>query len=112
MIPQIYKTTDHVRQLATSFLIICSFIMPFDAVVNASYFIVRSGGKTLITMIFDSGFIWVMECIPAFFISRFTALPVVPFYALIQAMILFKMLLGLYFVRKGIWVNNIVANQV
>ena len=26
-------------------------------------------------------------------------------------MILFKMLLGLFFVRKGIWVNNIVAEN-
>ncbi|MBQ4424856.1 MAG: MATE family efflux transporter [Lachnospiraceae bacterium] len=108
LFPQLYNTTQEVRDLAKSFLTICSFIMPADAVLNASYFIVRSGGKTLITMIFDSGFVWTAQCVPAFFISRFTELPVVPFYALIQAMIFLKMMVGLFFVHKGFWIQNIV----
>ena len=38
--------------MATEFLYIVSFMMPFFAFTHACYFTLRSGGKTLITMFF------------------------------------------------------------
>ena len=46
--------------------------MPMNAFVNASYFTLRSGGKTVITFFFDCGYVWVVSIPLAYCLSRFT----------------------------------------
>ena len=53
----IYNTSPAVRLLATRLILICALFMPFDAFANAAYFVLRSGGQTYITFLFDSGFV-------------------------------------------------------
>ena len=52
--PHIYNTEQSVRTLATQFILISAVMMPAQAFLNASYFTIRSGGKTGITF-FDGG---------------------------------------------------------
>ena len=110
LIPQLYNTTDEVRRLATSIILVFSACMPFFAYCNATYFIVRAGGKTLITMLTDSGYVWIFQLTTAYFISRFTDIPIVPFYVIIQALQIIKVALGTYFVRKGVWLTRMVGD--
>ena len=109
-IPQLYNTTDEVRHLAAAIMLIFAAIMPMLAYCNATYFIVRAGGKTLITMLTDSGYVWLFQLTAAFFISRYTDIPVIPFYVIVQSLQIIKVAMGTYFVRKGIWLTNIVGN--
>lgn len=110
-IPQIYNTTDSIRSLAKSLMLISALIMPIDAFANAAYFTLRSGGKTFITFIFDSCFIWLI-CIPAAFcLVQFTALPIIPLFAICQALNLIKCVLGYAFVKKGSWARRIVVSE-
>ena len=44
-IPLMYNTTDEVRTLASSFIITVAVSAPIQAILNASYFTLRSGGK-------------------------------------------------------------------
>ena len=67
------------------------------------YFTLRSGGKTVITFLFDSVFTWVVSVTLAFVLCRFTALPVLAVYALVQSADLIKVVVGYVFVKKGIW---------
>ena len=53
---EIYKTSDSIKELAVIFICICAVLTPFDALNNAAYFTLRSGGKTFITFLFDSVF--------------------------------------------------------
>ena len=107
--PQLYNTTDVVRRLAEELLIVTSAMMPFFAFTNACYFTLRSGGKTLITFLFDSAFVWGV-CIPlAFFLSRYTALAILPMYILVQSMELIKCITGFLLVKSRRWVNNLVS---
>ena len=108
-IPLLYNTTQEVRKLATSLMIICACCFPLEGLLNGSYFMVRAGGKTLITMLTDSGLLWGLQASAAFLISRFTNLPIVPFYALIQSAMTVKALVGLWFVKQGKWANTIVS---
>ncbi len=62
-ITQIYNTDPEVRRLAASFMRASAIYMPFQAMANCCYFAIRSGGRTLLTMVFDSIYIWVV-CIP------------------------------------------------
>lgn len=109
--PQIYKTTESVRSLASSFIIIGAIFMPFCAYTNAAYFTLRSGGKTLVTFLFDSCFVWCV-CVPlAWCLSKFTALPIVPLYCICQATEVLKCFLGGYMLKKGAWIQNITKDS-
>lgn len=108
-IPKIYNTNDEVRSIATGLMLICAACMPIDAFAHASYFTLRSGGKTLVTMLFDSCFVWVVSVPAAFLLSRFTDIPIIPLYAICQSLNLVKCIVGYFLVKSGIWVKNIVS---
>lgn len=107
-IPNAYKTSDEVRITATRLMQISAIAMPVDAFANACYFTLRSGGKSLLTMIFDSASMWLISVPAAFIISRFTGMPILPFYAIIQSLMLIKCVVGRIFVKKGIWIKTII----
>ncbi len=109
IIPQIYNTTDNVKHIASELLLVSAVMMPFNAFCNSCYFTLRSGGKTVITFIFDSFFMWTV-CVPlAFYISRFTALPILEMFIIIQATDLIKCVIGYIMVKNRKWVNNLVT---
>ncbi len=107
-IPNLYKTTDEVRIMATRLMQIMAIAMPLDAFANATYFTLRSGGKTTITMAFDSGFVWCIAVPTALILTRLTPLGILPVFAICNGINIFKCILGLVFVKKGIWIRNII----
>ena len=82
--------------------------MPFCAYTHASYFIIRSGGNALITVLFDSVFTWVIVVPLAAYMSYFTGISIILMVAIIRATEIIKCLIAFAFVRSGIWVRNIV----
>ncbi len=110
--PQLYKTEESVRSLATQFICVSALCMPLQAFLQAAYFTLRAGGRTFITFVFDSGFIWVMSIPLAFVLSRFTSVPIVPLYLACQLIEIIKCVIGFVLVKKGVWLQNIVAESV
>ena len=111
MIPQMYNTTDTVKSIATSMLFITSVMVPFNGFIHTCYFTLRCGGKTLITFFFDCVYVWTV-CVPvAFILARFTDLPIIPLYAVVQAVDIIKCVVGFVLVKKGVWINNLVENE-
>lgn len=109
-VPQIYNTTDTVKALAEKLLLVVAVIMPVHGFNNSCFFTLRSGGKTAITFVFDSVYLWVL-CIPlAFALSRYTAVPILPMYILVQLPDLIKALMGYIMVKKRMWVKNLVKD--
>ena len=109
-IPNFYNTEETVRNLATGIMCISACVMPINAFAHASYFTLRSGGKVIITFLFDSVFIWVV-CVPvAFVLTEFTSLTILPIFAIVQALELIKCILGAILLEKGVWIRNIVDN--
>lgn len=107
LFPQIYNTSDAVRMLAGQLIILTAVFMPFDAYVNAAYFLLRSGGQTYITFLFDSGFVWTV-CVPiAFCLSRFLQVPILTLYAVSQGTYILKAFIGSYFLKQGKWIQNL-----
>ena len=105
--PLFYNTTASVRGIATSLICVSAAIMPFNAYTTASYFTLRSGGKTAITFLFDSGFVWCVIVPLAICLRRFTSLPIIPLYALCQATDLLKCAVGYVMIRNGSWIQNL-----
>lgn len=107
LFPQLFNTTDSVRLLAAQLIILTALFMPFDAYVNAAYFILRSGGQTYITFLFDSGFVWAVSVPLAFCLTRFAHWPILPLFGICQATYVVKMTIGVFFLRSGKWIRNL-----
>jgi Na+-driven multidrug efflux pump len=85
--------------------------MPMNAFMNVAYFTLRSGGKTFITFLFDSVFMWVVSIPVAYTLSRYTVIPIVPLYFMCQMVEIIKCIVGFVLVKKGVWIHNIVLGQ-
>ena len=109
--PRIYNTTEEVRGLAKQFIRIASACMPLYGFMHATYFTLRSGGRTVITFLFDSVYIWVVDIPLAFVLTRFTGVPIVSIYLSCQLIEIIKCIIGYVMVKKKIWVNNMVMEQ-
>ena len=111
LFPAIYNTEQAVRDLATAFIRIMAVYMPFGAFLHASYFTLRSGGKTIITYLFDSVFICCVSLPSAYIMAHYTAVPIIPLYAAVQAIDVIKCVIGFILVKKRVWVQNIIENE-
>lgn len=111
LIPQIYNTTDAVKALAVKLLLVYAAMMPLFSYTNSCYFTLRSGGKTIITFVFDSLFVWVFSIPVAFLLSRWTDMDIVPMYAIVELLNLIKCGIGFVLVKKRTWVVNLVSDK-
>ena len=109
LIPQIYNTSDNVKAIACSLLIVSAIMMPVEAFTNACYFTLRSGGKTLITFIFDSAFVWAVSVPVAILVTHKTALPILQVYIIVHSLELIKCVIGFILVKGRKWAKTIVA---
>ena len=106
--PNIYNTTDNVKSLASSFIIVGAIFLPMSAMCHACYYTLRAGGKTFITFLFDSGFVWTLAVPTAYVLAHFTPLPIVGVYACVVGLDIVKATAGIILVKKGVWIQNIV----
>lgn len=111
LFPKIYNTQESVKALAVSLMRISALFMPADAFNNACYFTLRSGGKTFITTLFDSVFVWLVNIPLAFCLTRFTQMDIVLIYFIVMASQLVKLSVGFFMVRSGVWAKNIVDKE-
>ena len=110
LFPEMYNTEPHVKELAASLIRIVGFCLPLHAFLHGAYFTLRSGGKTLVTFLFDSAYMWVVSVSLAFCLTRFTSLPIIPVFFIVQVSDLLKATVGFVLLKKKIWINNIVDN--
>lgn len=108
LFPLMYNTTDNVRDLATAFIIVSAIWMPAHGMLHATYFTLRSGGKTVITFFFDCGFSWIVSVPLAYCLATFTSLDIISIYFLVQSAELIKCVIGAVLIKKGVWLSNIV----
>ncbi|HSK69161.1 MAG TPA: MATE family efflux transporter [Candidatus Limnocylindria bacterium] len=109
LFPRLYNIGDDARALAARFILISSLMMPVFAIQHCCYFVLRSGGSTIVTFLYDSAFTWVILIPVTYALAHFTAVPIVALFALSQATNLLKAASGLLLVRTGIWQRNLTA---
>ena len=111
LFPTAYNTSDTAKGIATYMIIVSSMVMPADSFANASYFTLRSGGKVLVTMLFDSVYMWTIVVPVAFCLSRFTALNIFWLYLICRSLDILKACFGAFLLKKGNWVRQLVSND-
>ena len=107
-IPHLFDVTEDARLLATRTLVIAGLSLPIHAFLHATYFTIRSGGKTFITFLFDSVYTWCVPAVLAYVLSRYTDADVVTMYFCIQFIDVVKLVIGLFMLRSDFWANDLV----
>ena len=100
--PHFYNTTDEIRELATKFIWAVAAATPFISLSNSEYFILRSGGKTIITFLFDSCFVCLVNVPVAICLTKFTAIHIVGIFFLVNMLEGIKALIGFIMVKKDL----------
>ena len=105
--PLIYNTEPEIRSLAAGLIRISAVCFPIYAFANSCYFVLRSGGKTLVTFLFDSCFCWIFSVPAAYMLAVHTSLPILWLYLAVQLLELIKCFLGYAMMTKGVWLQDL-----
>lgn len=111
LFPLMYNISAEAKSLAAYMIAVAAVIMPAGALANASYFTLRSGGRVLITVLFDSVYMWVAVIPVAFCISRYTAMDIHIMYLCCQVLEVFKGVFGIILVKRRAWVRRLVGEE-
>ncbi len=106
--PRIYETTELAMATATKIMIVMAIFMPQQSFMHASYFTLRSGGKIIITLLFDSVFMWCVSVSLAWVLSHYTDMSAIRILVCVYLADFIKCVIGYILVKKNIWIQNIV----
>lgn len=109
--PRLYNTTEEIRGIAAKFIVITALFFPVQGLLNSLYFTIRSGGKTLVTFLFDSVFTCAAVLPAAYLLCRFSTLSIFAIYVIVMSMDIIKVVIGSVMIKKGIWISNIVGDS-
>ena len=108
LFPLLYKTNDDVRSLAAYMIIVSAAFMPFCAYAHSAYFTLRSGGKVMITLLFDSVYMWAVVMPVSLVIAHLTDWNIWLFFLICQGTDVIKAVFGYVLLKKGTWLKRLV----
>lgn len=111
VIPLLYNTPANTRSLATAMMLVIALVMPFSAFAHATFFTIRSGGKVLITMLFDSVFAWAVAVPVAVCLANFTDLAILPLFIICHSVDALKAIFGAILLSKVKWAHTLVDEK-
>jgi len=109
LIPRLYNVLPLVRTQATQMLLITAVAIPIQSLSISTMFLLRAGGMTRITSLFDCGSTWLLFIPAAWLLVKFTAFTLPVVYLLVNCLELVKAGIGIVLSAKGVWVNNIIS---
>ncbi len=107
LFPRFYNTTPQVRTLARDIICVMGAFLPLDCFAQGCYFTMRSGGKTMVTFLFDCCFTWVVNVPVAWAVAHFTGLGILWVYTISCGTVIIKDVAGAVMVHKRWWVNTL-----
>ena len=108
LIPLLYNVEPEVRRLTQRLLMVAGASLPIHAFIHVTYFTIRSGGKTVITFLFDCVYTWVVPVTLAYCLCHMTDMPIVGVYFCVQFIDIIKVVIGALMLRSDFWANNVV----
>ena len=108
LFPLLYNTEPEVRALAKSFLIVSGAALPIHAFIHAAYFTIRAGGKTFVTLLFDSVYTWVVPVPLSLLLCSLTSLDITPIFMIVTFSDAVKLIISVPMLRSGFWAKNVI----
>ena len=111
LVPWLYNVSAEVRDLTRQLLVIAGCSLPIHSFAHVTYFTIRSGGRTVITFLFDAVYTWVVVVPLAFVLTRYTALTITQVYCCVQFVDILKVIIGLIMLKSDFWARNVVNEE-
>ena len=111
LVPKLYNVEEDVRDLTRQMLIIAGLSLPVHSFAHVTYFTIRSGGRTMITFLFDAVYTWAVTVLLAFCLTQFTDLNIIQIYFCVQFIDVLKLIIGLIMLRSDFWARNVVNEE-
>ena len=111
LFPRLYNAGADVRSLATFMILASAAFLPFCAYAHSAYFTIRSGGKVMITLLFDSVYMWALVAPLVYVLSRFTDLGIHWLFVAGQGMEIIKCVFGSVLLAKSNWARRLVGKS-
>ncbi len=108
VIPLIYNVEQNVREMTGGMLVAAGCTLWIHALAHSSYFTIRSGGRTFITLLLDSVFTLVVVVPIAYVLCYWTDMDVSWVYACVEAADIIKFLIALPILISGSWARNVI----
>ena len=107
LVPKFYNIDEILKINITKCIQVFSFTFIITSLSVVIFFILRSGGNTLILSLIDGVFIWLIELPLQYILTRFTTLELSGIYFIILLSAILKVLIGLIFIKRKIWLNKL-----
>ncbi|MBR5960029.1 MAG: MATE family efflux transporter [Clostridia bacterium] len=111
LVPRLYNVSEEVRDLTRQLLTIAGCAIPIHSFAHVTYFTIRSGGRTVITFLFDAVYTWVIAVPLAFCLTRYTDLTITQVYFCVQFVDILKVMIGLIMLKSDFWARNVVNEE-
>ena len=108
LVPLLYNVDPEVRDLTRRLLTIAGLALPIHSFAHVTYFTIRSGGRTIITFLFDAVYTWVVTVVLAYSLTHFTDMHILNIYFCVQFIDVLKLVIGLLMLRSDFWARNVV----
>ena len=96
------NTTKCIQMFALTFTITC--------IASTTFFIIRSGGNTLLLAIIDGIFIWVVQIPLQYILIKTTSWSLPLIYFIVLSAAIGRVIIGLILIKKKMWMNNLISN--
>lgn len=108
-VPTFYNVDVTIKQTITILLRLKSVLIFFYAFNVCIFFILRSGGDIVSTLLMDAGFLWIGGVVVSTVLSIYCDFPLVTLYLIVESLDIIKSFVAFYFFKKEKWVKNITA---
>lgn len=107
-IPNLFREIDESQKLlATHLIIVFGIELVFYTLACCYYYILKAGGKTLETLILDTGFMLIMYVPVSWVLALLTNLDILYIYIIVRSLDALKMILGFILVKRKKWLVNL-----
>lgn len=108
--PKLFNTTEEVQKMSSQMIRVIAYLLPIRGFTHLAYYTLRSGGRSILTLMFDGGYLTIV-CLPVTYLfAVFTGLSAVMLFTVSLIAELSKFVLAAIWMKKGIWIRSVVSD--
>lgn len=112
IIPNMFKEIDSSqKKLATELIIVFASLLVFYMLACCFYYTLKAGGRTVETLLLDTGFMLVVYVPVSWSLAISTNMNIIYIYLIVRSLDALKMILGLILVKRKKWLVNLTEQS-
>ena len=112
-IPFMFKEVENrQKEIATKLIIIYATLLVFNCLSITCYYTLKVGGKTLLTLILDTGSLFILYVPISFILALCTNLDILYVYLIVRSLDILRTIVGFILVSKKTWLVNLTTNNL